>query len=286
MRFDDRFMPTHSDRLKTLLERPDDEINLAEAALVVAADEYPELDIPAYLDRLDALAETVRRRLAPQSGFEATVVALNEFLFEEQGFTGNTDNFYDPRNSFLNDVLDRKLGIPITLCILYMEIGSRLGLALEGVSFPGHFLVKSATADGDVVLDPFSGGVAVSEEELLERLQARLGDNEPSRAELVPLLAGTNNKDILLRMLRNLKAIYLHQERFDKALNTVNRILLIDSGSAEEIRERGELYARLECFRAALADFRQYLDLVPAAPDAVTLHRRISDLERIAGRLN
>ncbi|WP_096462544.1 SirB1 family protein [Sulfurifustis variabilis] len=275
-----------ADRLKALLDRPEDEIDLAEAALLVATDEYPALDIEAYLRRLDELAEGVRRRLQPEADFETTVVALNEFLFDEQGFCGNTEDYYDPRNSFLNEVLDRRRGIPVTLAILYIEIGRRLGLALEGVTFPGHFLVKTATAEGEVVLDPFSGGMPVSEEDLRERLQARFPEHDAPLGALARLLAAADKKQILLRMLRNLKAIYLHREQHDKALGVLNRMLSIDPVLPEELRERGEVYMRLECFRAALQDFRRYLDLNPAAAEAALLHRRISDLERLAARLN
>lgn len=275
-----------TERLGALLQRPEDEIDLAEAALLVATDEYPALDVSAYLRRLDELADGVRRRLRPDADFETTVVALNEFLFDEQGFTGNTEDYYDPRNSFLNEVLDRRRGIPVTLAILYIEIGRRLGLTLEGVTFPGHFLVKTATADGEIVLDPFSGGMPVSEEDLRERLQARFPEHDAPNGALARLLAAADKKQILLRMLRNLKAIYLHRDQHDKALGVLNRMLFIEPELAEELRERGEVYMRLECFRAALADFRCYLDLNPAASEVALLHRRISDLERLVARLN
>lgn len=261
-------------------------MNLAEAALLVASDEYPNLDIDTYLQRLDELAATIRARLPEPAGFEETLVALNDFLFEEQGFTGNTDDYYDPRNSFLNEVLDRKLGIPITLSILYIEIGSRLGLTLEGVSFPGHFLVKSATTEGDIVLDPFSGGMALSEEDLLERLRQRFGDANAPQAPLAPLLQTAGKKEILLRMLRNLKAIYLHNEDHTKGLMVIDRILLIRPDLAEELLERGQLYEKLECFRPALDDLRRYLILNPTTPDAGDLRLRIIDLERMASRIN
>lgn len=278
--------PGPAERLKTLLQRPEDEVDLGEAALLMAALEYPGLDVDAYIRRLDDLAASVRSRLPEDADLEHTLVALNEFLFDEQGFSGNTDDYYDPRNSFLNEVLDRKLGIPITLCIVYMEIGNRLGLALEGVSFPGHFLVKSGTAEGDVVLDPFSGGIAVSEEDLVERLRQRFGEANAPTAPLAPLLQAAGKKEILLRLLRNLKAIYLHHEDHERALTAIDRMLWIDAELADEILERGQLYDRLECFRPALDDLRHYLSLNPSSPDALELRQRIIDLERLASRLN
>lgn len=259
---------------------------MAEAALLVAADEYPDLDVARYLRQLDELAAGVRRRLRPGATFEDTVVALNEFLFEEQGFSGNTDNYYDPRNSFLNEVLDRKLGIPITLSIIYMEIGRRIGLTFEGISFPGHFLVKSETADGDIVLDPFLGGAALSEEDLVQRLQDRFGEENAPSAPLAPLLQTAGKKEILLRILRNLKAIYINDQSYPKALAVIDRILVIAPDLAEEVRDRGQLYERLECFRPALSDLRRYMTLNPADPDAGDLHRRIVELEHRVARLN
>ena len=275
-----------ADRLRDLLDRPEEEINLAEAALLMAADEYPSLDVSTYMRRLDELATTIRDRLSPTATFEDTVVALNDFLFEEQGFSGNTDDYYDPRNSFLNEVLDRKLGIPITLSILYIEIGRRIGLTFQGISFPGHFLVKSETEAGDIVLDPFSGGVALSEEDLLQRLRERFGEDEAPSAPLAPLLQTAGKKEILLRMLRNLKAIYVNNEDFAKALTVIDRILMIAPDVAEELRDRGHLYERLECFRPALADLRRYLSLNPGDPEGGELHQRIVELERIVSRLN
>ena len=275
-----------TERLQALLTQPDEELDLAEAALCVAQDEYPGLNVGEYLTRLDELAERLKHKLPTDAGFEARVVALNEFMFDELGFSGNTDDYYDPRNSFLNEVIDRRVGIPITLSILYMEIGRRVGLELEGVSFPGHFLVKSATDEGDVVLDPFAGGVPVAEEDLVQRLEIRFGEEQARLAPMAQLLVAANKKDILVRMLRNLKAIYLHREAWDKALTTMNRILMIAPNLPEEVRDRAELYERLECFRPALDGYRHYMELSPAAPEVIDVRRKIIDLERLASRLN
>lgn len=274
------------ERLHELVRGPDQDLDLAEAALLLAKSEYPALDIPAYLAQLDDLAARLRERLPGSADLEQRLVSLNEFLFEELGFSGNTDNYYDPRNSFLNEVLDRKLGIPITLCILYMEIGRRVGLELEGVSFPGHFLVKFATDEGDVVLDPFAGGVPLTEEELVDRLEETYGQHRIANSSLPQLLAAASKRDILVRMLRNLKVIYLHHERFEKALEVINQILLISPELAEEVRERGELYERLECHRSALLDYQRYLRLEPQAPDLADIRNRIIALEPTAQRLN
>jgi regulator of sirC expression with transglutaminase-like and TPR domain len=274
------------ERLNELVRGPDGDLDLAEAALLIAKTEYPALDVPAYLAQLDELAARLRARVPDAAGLEQMVVSLNELLFEELGFSGNTDNYYDPRNSFLNDVLDRKLGIPITLCIIYMEVGRRVGLELEGVSFPGHFLVKFATDEGDVVLDPFAGGVPLTEEELVDRLEETYGQHRITNSSLPQLLAAASKRDILVRMLRNLKVVYVHQERFEKALDVTNQILLISPELAEEVRERGQLYERLECHRSALLDYQRYLRLEPQAPDLADIRNRIIALEPAAQRLN
>ncbi|UCH53918.1 MAG: transglutaminase family protein, partial [Pseudomonadota bacterium] len=172
-----------TERLQQLILSAGGEFDLAEAALLLAKDEYPALDVGAYLARLDRLGADLRARIPENSPLEQTILALNAFLFEEHGFLGNTDNYYDPRNSFLNEVLDRKLGIPITLSIIYMEIGRRVGLPVEGVSFPGHFLVKFGTDHGDLVIDPFAGGIPLSEEDLLDRLEETYGELPTSPTE-------------------------------------------------------------------------------------------------------
>jgi regulator of sirC expression with transglutaminase-like and TPR domain len=274
-----------TNRLQQLLAGVEQDWTLAEAALLLARDEYPALDVATYLARLDDYARSIRSRLPREPGIEETLVALNQFLFEEQGFAGNTDDYYDPRNSFFNEVLDRKLGIPITLSILYMEIANRLGLELEGVSFPGHFLVKLATAEGDVVLDPFFGGTPLSEEDLVDRLEEVVGERATGM-QLPELLTSADKKDILVRMLRNLKAIYLQQGNHDKALTCLHRILQIEPLATEERRERGELYEQLECLRAAADDYRGYLESSAAAPEAMQVRRRLIELEQRIARYN
>lgn len=274
------------ERLANIAKISEQELNLAEAALLIALDEYPGLDVESYLRQLDELASGVQERLPAQAGLEDTLVTLNQFLFVEQGFSGDTENFDDPRNSFLNEVLDRKLGIPITLSIIYMEVGRRLGLPLKGVSFPGHFLVKFSTQDGEVVLDPFSGGSLMSKEDLEEMLEETYGTVDAAHAPLERLLTASGKKDILVRMLRNLKGAYLRREKYDKALSAVDQILLIQPDQPDEIRDRGSIYEHLECFRAALENFQSYLALRPNAGDAPDIHRRIAELSQIVATLN
>jgi regulator of sirC expression with transglutaminase-like and TPR domain len=269
-----------------MLESGDDDFDLAEAALLLAMDEYPVLDVASYLARLDALSDSVCNRLHASASAQAKLAALNEVLFAEERFAGNTDEYYDPRNSFLNEVLDRRLGIPITLSIVYLAVGRRAGLPLDGVSFPGHFLVKlPIDDDGVIVLDPYSGGVSLNEDELIGLLQRVAGEVERTPMSLVQLLATAGKRDILARMLRNLKAIYVRQNDWPKALSAVQRILLV-SEAVEEVRDRGLIYQRLECFRAAVIDYERYLTLYPGADDAQEIQDRIDMLQPVISRLH
>lgn len=255
-----------SDEFERIAEADDCDIDLAEAALVIAKDEYPELEVPEYLEHIDQFALDVAERLDDDADAETVITTLNNYLFREQGFHGNMDDYYDPRNSLLNEVIDRRCGIPISLSIIYLETGRRLGLDLEGVSFPGHFLVRFNVGSGTVVLDPFFGGISLSEDELEFRL-SRLNDYE-LQGPLEDLLEPASNKAILERMLRNLRGIYMQNAVHDKALNASNRLMRLVPGNPHEYRLRGSIYQALECHSRALADYRQFLDLDPEADEA------------------
>ncbi len=249
-----------------IVQRPDEEIDLAEAALLIAKTAYHDLDVQRYLQRIDDLASGLRARVPEDSRAGDLIIALNRFLFEEQGFAPNVDDYYDPRNSFLNDVLERRVGIPISLSVLYMEVGRRAGLPLQGVSFPGHFLVKCQVEQGMVILDPYCGGISLSLQDLQQRLREVRG-GEVSRAIVAGLLVSANKKEILARMLRNLKAIYLERQHYARALSIIDWIVALRPGDAAEVRDRGLAYLKLECFRAALEDLERYLEMMPAAED-------------------
>ena len=271
------------DSFHTLVSRSDDQIDLFHAALLIAADEYPELDVAQYLTQMDAWAETLKHRLPEKTHPPIRIQYLNDYLFSNLGFSGNTDDYYDPRNSYLNEVIDRRLGIPITLSVLYLELGRRLGLNLSGVSFPGHFLVKLPHGGGALVLDPFNRGIALNGEDLLARLQTMF---EVDVSDLTPFLTTASNKLILVRILSNLKGIYHHQNNSAKALDMMNKILLLAPQRHVEYRDRGFLLQSLECYNAALQDFRSYLKLNPEAEDANVIRARIIDLQRAHNHLN
>ena len=271
---------------ESVLGAPEAEIDLAGAALLIAADEYPGLQVSEYLSRLDRLADGVRESLRGDEDAAQVILAMNRYLFVEQSFAANVDDYHDPRNSFLNEVIERRLGIPITLSVVYLEVGWRLGLALQGVSFPGHFLVKFADQSAQVVLDPFFKGRSLGESDLLERLAGMGGDASPPRSMLSRFLAPAGKREILARMLRNLKGIYLDAERFERALAVCEKMCLIDPQDPLSVRDRGYVYERLECVRPASRDYRRYLELAPDAPDAAEVRTRLPALERTAMRMH
>jgi regulator of sirC expression with transglutaminase-like and TPR domain len=273
-------------RWQEIATAPDERIDLAEAALVVASREYPDLDISRYRARIDEMGATLRGRLPQDMSRAERILALNRYLFDELGFSGNDAEYYDARNSYLNEVLDRKLGIPITLSVVYLEIGRRIGLALHGVAFPGHFLVKCQVRDGAIVLDPYARGASLSLDDLCLRLRSLRNGVDPEPDEIRTMLAIASNREILARMLRNLKGIYLKHREFTKAVAVMDQLVALAPREADEYRDRGRVYLELECFRAALADFRSYLVLKPNAEDASVVQQKAAELEQIASRLN
>jgi len=254
---------------------------LARGALEIARIAYPDLDADESLRELDRLADEVRPRLMP--GFTAMDRALtvSRYLFGECGFRGNTDDYYDVRNSFLNDVLTLRRGIPITLSTVLMEVGNRVGVPFEGVGFPGHFLVRVPAGAGEhLILDPFNGGQRVDDDELLARLRTLADANKGPRFETVPaeFLTPTSSRAMLGRMLRNLLRIYLERDSDAEALLTVDLLLVMTPQGADEIRTRGFLYERLGCPAAAAQDFRRYMELAPDAEDMEQIRTRLSRL--------
>ncbi len=279
------------DAFSEMLSLEDDKIDLARACLRIAEDAYPGLDVEGYVGEIDRLAKRLRARLAPQAAPEERVVALNEFLYDDLGFSGNTENYYDPRNSYLNEVLDRRTGIPISLSILYMEIGRRIGLELEGVSFPGHFLVRLRVRGGTLVLDPFSGGAPQSEDELRERLKRVIPRGATGGVPIADLpldqfLEPATNRQILARVLRNLKGVYRETDKPERLLEVLNRMIVVAPDSAAELRDRGMVYRRLECWRPALKDLTDYLEREPDASDVDEVRAKMVELSARCARLN
>jgi regulator of sirC expression with transglutaminase-like and TPR domain len=274
-----------------LLAGTDDKIDLARACLMIAQDAYPGLDVEGYVNEIARLALRLHARLARGAGAEEKIVALNEFLFEELGFSGNADHYYDPRNSYLNEVIDRRTGIPITLSVLYIEMGRKIGLPIEGVSFPGHFLVRVRMRGGVIVLDPFAGGQPQSEDELrvrLERVVPReaTGGVPVRDLPLEQFLEPATKRQILSRLLRNLKGIYRQAQMPERMLDVLNRALVVTPDSSSDLRDRGVVYQEMQCYRAALRDLTDYIAREPEAIDADEMRVKVIELSTLCARLN
>ncbi|MBA3581618.1 MAG: tetratricopeptide repeat protein [Gammaproteobacteria bacterium] len=255
----------------------DHDIDLIQAALFIAQREYPDLDVPTYLAQIDAHAKAVQHQLNDATDAEHILETLNNYLFKQQGFSGNLDDYYDPRNSLLNDVLDRKSGIPISLSIIYMEIGKRLGLDLEGVCFPGHFLVRFNVAGGAIVLDPFFGGMSLDETELYERLEQHV--ELETDESLEDYLAPASNKAILVRLLRNLRVIHIQKAAAEKALHYSDWIIRLTPDNADEYLMRGKLYQQLDCYLPALKDYQHYLHMDVSDDEAERVRAEVIRLQ-------
>ncbi|HEX5475308.1 MAG TPA: transglutaminase-like domain-containing protein [Vicinamibacterales bacterium] len=243
--------------------------SLAPAALAIAGIEYPALDPEPYLQRLERMGEMAAARLlrAGDAGGGARVASFNAYLYEELGFSGNREHYDDPRNSFLNEVLDRRTGIPISLAVVYLELARRAGLHVEGINFPGHFLVRAIDDPGerDLIVDPFHSGALLSETDCRRLLQQHFGDEA---AYDRGLLARATRQEIVTRMLVNLKRLYVRMRSFPQARMASDLLLAVDPSAVAELRDRGLLSYQMEDFAAALRDLESYLRLLPRHADA------------------
>lgn len=276
--------PTRLDYFASLVAQ-DEGLPLLEAAVSVGQDGDPGLDPQAVLVQIDTLGRRLRRRIPADAAPLQRLRFLNRYFFDELAFGGNVNDYYDPANSLIHRVLDTRRGIPITLAVLYMELAGHAGLEARGIGFPGHFLVKVRTPRGEVVIDPFTGH-SLSREELEERLtpfrreQGLTGDFE------VPLglfLQTSPARDILARLLRNLKEIHRSAGRWDECLMVQQRLVILLPANAVERRDRGLVLAELGRIHEAAADLRHYLDHYPDADDAVALRHRLADLDGLSG---
>lgn len=270
----------------TLASLGDDELPLLGTALLIARDEYPDLDADGYTAQVDTYASALRPQLDGDIDLPARLTAINRYLFEEVGFAGNNNQYDDPRNSYLNQVVDRKLGIPISLAVIQIEVTRRLGMPLDGVSFPGHFLVRLPVDDGILVLDPFNKGRPVSAEELRERASPHLGGQQPDDQQLLQILAPATHRMILMRMLRNLKGLYLEQGDWERVARSADRLLKLSPDTAEAVRDRGLAYRELGYAKGAREDLARYLQLLPEADDVDSVRSALIDLSGLPSRVN
>ena len=257
----------------------DEELDVARAALLIATTEYPGLDIQIELGVLDSLAAGASRRFGEDRSPLAALNTLSEYLFDEVGFRGNTDDYYDARNSYLNDVLSRRVGIPITLSLVYIEVGKRLGIPILGIGMPGHFLARHQDLD-DLFIDPFNGGVLLSETECA----ARLNEVAQSQIEWDPgYLAPISNREFIARMLGNLKAVHLGQKDYVRGLTMIDWIMTILPEATDELRDRGLAHYEMGQHAEALDDLTRYLESNADIPDADNVRTLIARLQRIVG---
>ncbi len=268
------------------LVQQDNDIPLFEAALTIAQDVDPRLDLTACMVELDKFAVRLKRRLPADVAQIAKLRLLNNFFYQELGFAGNVNDYYDPDNSYLHKVLSTRRGIPISLAVIYMELAQQVGLDIKGISFPGHFLMKLTVQSGDIILDPFNGA-SLSREELEERLEPYFRTHPPPNdPPLTSYLADATARTILVRMLRNLKTLYAEHPHWQKFLNVQQRLVILLPDEAEERRDRGLAYAHLDCPQAALQDFETYLNQCPHASDAELLRSRLPELRAATRKLN
>jgi regulator of sirC expression with transglutaminase-like and TPR domain len=255
--------PIPRQRLYNLLHQAEP-LSLAEAALYIAQEEYPNLKVETYLQVLDEMATHVSDQLPSESYPLRILQTINTYLFEEQGFCGDKSDYYNPRNSFLNDVLERRLGIPLSLSLVYLEIAQRIGFPMVGINFPGHFLIRPDYEEMDLYVDPFHQGDILFPQDCKDRLETLYQQPIELCAEFFEVI---KPQQFLIRMLTNLKHIYLNVGSLQKCLAASERILLIDPEGVMERRDRGLLYYQLGRWIEARQDLEEYVGQRPQAQD-------------------
>lgn len=263
-------------RFREIALRPEQDVDLVEASLVIALEDNPRIHIDRYLEQVDGWSNSVRGRLEGSRDVERIVEAINCILFEEEGFHGEDDDYYDPRSALLNEALDRHAGLPIALSILYLEMSRRIGVEAVGVALPGRFLVKFSGAFGQIVVDPFDGGRVLTTIELQQILDGMYGGGVQLREHH---LRSYSRKEILARELAHLKAAYMARHDLPLAAASVDRLLILDDRDAYEVRDRAALAMQMHAYRQAVESFQRYLELSPHAEDRARIREQITWIE-------
>ena len=262
----------------------DEQIDLLTSALTIAKLEYPELDVSMYRQRVTTIAEHVKERVSRSADSLETLGIINEVLFSDEGFRGNVNDYYDPKNSFFNDVLDRKLGIPITLSVLYMEVARRAGVPVFGVGMPGHFLLKFYEIDGkELFLDAYNSGRLLSPEDCQEKLTEIYNGQIPLDAKF---LTPVGKRQILTRMLNNLRSIYMTNRLLKKALAVIDLILVIYPRSSDDVKQRAMLRYQLGFLHGAADELDEYVKMAPEASDAEEMKQTAMAIRRTIALMN
>lgn len=268
-------MASSHQQLQAILQQSP--IDLTAAALCLAQPFYPDLDGEAYLNALDTMADEVRERLPVEAYPLRIIQTLNRYLYDDLRFRGNTEDYYDPRNSFLNEVIDRRLGIPITLSLVYLELARRIDFPMVGVSFPGHFLIRPDRKDMSIHVDPFYQGEILFEQDCQERLAQIYGRPVDLQPEF---FVAVTPQQFLIRMLTNLKQIYLNRRELESYLQIIEQMLIVDPDALTEVRDRGLAYYQLGRWDAARRDLEHYLSIYPQAQEAPLLRDVIQRIDR------
>jgi regulator of sirC expression with transglutaminase-like and TPR domain len=277
-----------------LLAGDDEAIDLVQAALLIASTQYPNLDMAYYTAQFDSLARRVRTELAlPDPHLQPTlpteietiqvIEAMNKILFEEEGFCGNRDDYHNPNNSFLNKVLEEHTGIPVTLSLIYAEVGKRVGIQIDGIGMPYHFLVRCQSPQGFIYIDPYEGGLQMSERGCRERIR----QIAQHRIKFHPQwLEPFTHRHWLMRILNNLKRIYINQDDYDRALTICDLLILLHPRTAEERRDRGLIHLQLKHYSHAIKDLKAYTELAPEASDRYETLNYIKTARQMLAMLN
>jgi len=262
-------------RFEEIAGRPDPLLDLVEASLVIALEEHPALDIERHLSEVESWSQAVRARLEGSRDVERIVETINRLLFDEEGFHGENDDYYDPRSALLSEMLERHAGLPIGLSILYIELSRRAGVEATGVSLPGRFLVKFSGAFGAIVVDPFDGGRVLTTIELQKILDGLYGGGVRLREHH---LRSFTPKEILARELAQLKAAYLAQHDLPRAAASIDRLLILDARDAYEVRDRAQVAMQMHAYRQSIELFERYIALMPSAHDHARVREQIAYL--------
>jgi regulator of sirC expression with transglutaminase-like and TPR domain len=260
-------------RFVEMARTPDREIDLIEGSLVIALEDDPGVDIDRHLGHVNEWSGAVRDRLEGSRDVERIVDAINRVLFDEEGFHGENEDYYDPRSALLSETLEKHAGLPISLSVLYIEISRRVGAEVSGVSLPGRFLVKFSGAFGIIVVDPYDGGRVLTNFELQKLLDGVYGGGVQLREHH---LRSFSPKEILARELAHLKSAYLAQHDLARAAASIDRLLILDENDPYEVRDRATVAVQMHAYREAIAGLQRYLSLVPHAEDAMRVREQIA----------
>ena len=270
----------------SLAHLDDDTLPLLSTALLIARDEYPALDADLYDTLLQEHAESLRGEIDAIDAWPLKMAAINRRLFDELGYSGDSDEYYDPRNSYLNQVFERRRGNPISLAMVQMEVARRLGVPLDGVSFPGHFLVRLPVDDGLLVMDPFNRGRPLDVDELRERAKPHLGGELPDDGALLHILNPASHRAILVRVLRNLHGVYAEGDDWVRAARSAGRILTLAPDQPEALRDRGLAYLELGHRSGARHDLARYVQQNPQASDMTSMREHLVELNTGSSRMH